>query len=251
MKKLLTIILLFFFPFTSFAAISATNVTTNQNGVGATSYATASVTPNSNKLELLCVGNQVSSGTPNTPTVTGDGLTWVQVATKLATASGLRRATLFRALGTPSTGALTIDMAGQTQVRAGWSWAELSGTDTTGTNGSGALVQSGTGEQTDVGSSTGLTVTLAGFSSVSNATYGCLRYGGSETTDNVQPGSGFSTIGIVNGSASYQSQFEATNNTSVSWTWNSGSLYSEGIAAEIKASGAVASTFSPWQISIF
>jgi len=184
-------------------------------------------------LQLLMVGNQVAAGTPNAPTITGNGLTWVQVATKVSSTVTLRRVTVFRAMGTATTGTIVIDFAGQTQIRAGWSLAEFTGTDTSGTNGSGAIVQSASAEQTDAASSTGVTVTLAAFSNVNNATYGALRYGGSSTTDNVLEGTNFTRIGLVNGSASYDTEFAAGNQTAVNWTWNSTSFFSQAIGIEI------------------
>lgn len=216
-------------------AISGTHILTNQSSTGATSYVTASGNPTTGFLEFLEVGNQVAAGTPNEPTVTGAGLTWVKVDTKVSTSVTTRRVTLFRAMGTASAGALTIDMAGQTQVRCGWSWSEFSGTDTSGTNGSGAIVQSAVGETTDAAPTTTLVVTLAAFSSVNNATYGCIRFGGDGAANALTAGSGFTQFGLSNGFASYQSQWRIDNDTTVDWTYNSTSFYNEGIAVEIKA----------------
>ncbi len=216
-------------------AINGTHILTNQSNTGATSYVTASGSPTTGILQLLTVGNQVSAGTPNEPTISGVGLTWVKVDTKVSTGVTTRRVTVFRAMGTASAGALTIDFAGQTQVRCGWSWSEFTGTDTSGTNGSGAIVQSATAEATDAAPTASLTVTLSAFSNVNNATYGGIRYGGSSTTDVLAAGSGFTQLGLVNGFASYQSQWKATNDTTVDWTHNSTSLYSEAVGIEIKA----------------
>lgn len=235
MKKLLAILsLLAFFglPLISEAAISATHILTAQNGVGGNSFTTASGSPHTGSLQLLLVGSQVSSGTSQPPTVTGDGLTWVQVATQLSS-DNLRRATLFRALGTPTAGALTMDYAGVSQLRTGWSWSEYSGVNSGGTNGSAAIVQSATNQVTNGASATGITVTLAAFSNVNNATYGGVRYGNNSSTDNLQPGSGFTLLGIAAGSASYQSEYKLSNDTSVDWTWNSGNFFSQAIAVEI------------------
>lgn len=215
-------------------AITFTNITTAGNGTGATSYTTASGSPGASRLQLLLVGSQTAAATVNIPTVTGAGLTWVQVATSIDSGNQ-RRATLFRAMGTPSAGALTIDFAGQSQVRCGWSWSEASGVDTSGTNGSGAIVQSATAKN-DGGSSTGITVTLGAFSSTANATYGCIRFG-TTTAQTVTPGSGFNEIGEAPSGSfiSYQSQYNLSNDTSVDWTWGAEATFTEAIAAEIKA----------------
>lgn len=215
-------------------AIAATHILTNQNSGGQSSYATASGSPTAGSLELFLVGSQVASGTVGIPTVTGAGFTWVQVATQISD-DNLRRATVFRAMGTASAGALTIDFAGVTQVRCGWSWSEFSGTDTSGTNGSGAIVQSASGQVDNLAAQTGITVTLAAFGSVNNATYGAIRYGASSTSDAFTAGSNFIQLGLVNGSASYQSQYALSNQTSVNWTWNSSNTFTQAIAVEIKA----------------
>jgi hypothetical protein len=225
-------------------AISATHLTTNQSGSSATSYNTASITPSANKLVLIAVGHQITASAPVvTPTVSGCGLTWVEVATKPQSAGSVfRRITVFRAMGaSPSTGALTIDFGAQSQLRCGWSVSEFDGVDTSGTNGSGAIVQSASNDVTDSGSATGVTVTLSAFSSANNATYGALRYGNSSDSASVTEGSGFTRLGLVNGSASYGSMYKLSNDTSVDWTWNSTTTFSQAIALEIKAASVTPS----------
>jgi hypothetical protein len=217
-------------------AVTATHLTTAQNGSAATSYTTASISPTANRLVLVAVGHQVSSGTVNTPTISGAGMTWTQVATKISSKGTLRRLTVFRALSaSPGSGALTIDLGGQSQIRCGWSIAEFDGIDTGGTNGADAIVQSASNDVTDNASTTSLTVTLSAFSHVDNATYGAIRFGGSSNTDALTFGSGFTQLGIINGSASYQSQFKASNDTTVDWTYNNTAWYNQGIAIELKA----------------
>lgn len=215
-------------------AIAATHIETTADAVGGTSKTTSSQSPTTNSLQLFLVGNQVTSGTVGIPTLSGNSLTWVQVATQISS-DNLRRATLFRALGTASTGVVTMDYAGVNQLRTGWSWSQYSGIDTSGTNGSNAIVQSTTGQVTNGAPATGITLTLAAFSNINNAAYGALRYGNSSATDNVLPGTGFTQLGIAAGNASYQSQYDLSNQTSVSWTWNSGSFFSQAIGVEIKA----------------
>lgn len=218
-------------------AIAFTHITTAGNGSGLTSYTTASGSPTANSLQLLMVGSQTAAPTTNIPTVTGAGLTWVQVATAIDSGNQ-RRVTVFRALGTPSAGALTIDFAGQAQVRCGWSWSEASGTDTSGTNGSGAIVQSASALNNG-GTVTGLTVTLGAFASPSNATYGAIRHG-TTTAQTVTPGAGFNELGEAPSGSfiTYQSQYQLANDTSVDWTWPSEAAFDEAIAIEIKAASS-------------
>lgn len=215
-------------------AIAFTHITTAGNGSGLTSYSTASGSPTANSLQLLMVGSQTAAATVNVPTITGAGLTWVEVVTAIDSGNQ-RRCTLFRALGTPSVGALTIDFAGQSQIRCGWSWSEASGVDTSGTNGSGAIVQSASALNNG-GTVTGLTVTLGAFSSTNNATYGAIRHG-TTTAQTVTPGTGFNELGEAPSGSfiTYQSQYNLANDTSVDWTWPSESAFDEAVAAEIKA----------------
>ena len=75
--------------------IASSNLTVGGSGTDATSFTTASVTPSANALVLCAVENSVS-GTPATPTLSGNGLTWVQIATCHYDQSGTQyRVTLF------------------------------------------------------------------------------------------------------------------------------------------------------------
>ena len=110
---------------------------------GGTTQATASATPTANRLQIAYVASAAAAA-PSTPTCTGQGLTWVQVQTSNFVA-GNRRLTVFRAMGpSPTAGALTFDFAGQTQTSVAWGQIEFSGVDTSGSNGSGAVIQAPT-----------------------------------------------------------------------------------------------------------
>lgn len=111
------------------------------SNVDATSYTTASVAWEDNTLYILTVVNTRAS-LVGTPTVTGGGITWTQVLT--TSQGGVRRTTTFRGRVTSgaSTGALTIDFAGSTQTGCRWGCLKVPFADPSGTNGSGAIVQS-------------------------------------------------------------------------------------------------------------
>lgn len=202
-----------------------TNLSTAADGTDATSYNTASISPSAGKVVLVAVGN-MRVGTVTTPTLSGASTTWTQVATD--NQDNFTRCTLFRGVAA-GTGALTIDFAGNTQLRCAWSIVELSSVDTGGTNGANAIVQSAT----DNTENTTLTVTLGAFSSLSNATFGAVVVNAS--SPDITAGSGFTqiaetaveTIGI-------QTQYKLTNDTSVDWTHNESNDI-VGIAAEIKS----------------
>src|SRR5688572_21294544 len=93
---------LFFKHSSAFAALAVNSLAGSSSTTDATSYATASITPTGNALVILVVANTFSSNPPTTPTATGNGLTWVQVATEV-TANGdafdNKRLTIFRAMG--------------------------------------------------------------------------------------------------------------------------------------------------------
>ncbi|MEK7180385.1 MAG: hypothetical protein AAB706_02830, partial [Patescibacteria group bacterium] len=147
----------------SAASLDAAGETTD-----ATSFATASISPTANRLVLAWVSNlRFGEGTAAAPTLTGAGMTWVQVATVSHTQNPEYRVTLFRALNAaPGSGAVTISFGAETQNTCHWSIEEWSGVDTSGTDGSGAIVQSGTAQSASAAS---LTVTLAAFGSATNA----------------------------------------------------------------------------------
>lgn len=121
------------------STITWTNLAASFDTTDLSSYTTASISPTANKLLLMSVVQYQSSGTAATPTVTGAGLTWTVVTTAVRLN---RRCTVFRATGaSPSTGALTIDFAGNTQSNCGWSVNEATNAVITGTNASDAVVQ--------------------------------------------------------------------------------------------------------------
>ena len=157
---------------------------------GNADYKTTSFTPASNALILATVRFQLTAGTPATPILTGNGLTWVEVAgVNFSTiATPLKRISVFRALGaSPTTGPLTINIGRASQGNAGWVVEQFTGVDTSGTNGSGAIVQSGTNASDTSASS----ITLSAFGSTSNLGFGGFGAG----TTGLSPSTGFSAGG--------------------------------------------------------
>lgn len=218
-------------------AIVASNLTADKvNSVTVTSQATASITPTSNYLILLSVTSRTAiSANPNQPTATGNGLTWVVINSVIwdSTSSSRKRLTLLRAMGaSPSTGAITIDFGGQNQTDINWSVDQVSGIDISGTNGSGAVVQSATNKD-ESGTAATLTVALSGFGSTDNGTFGVLS-GDGTGTNTFSAGTGFSSIGYTNGNLQLAPEWKNSNDTSVDGTF-SGNCMLGGIAIEIKA----------------
>lgn len=210
-------------------AISATNLTTSGTSTNnSTSIITPSISPSANALVVVTVWNKLDAGA-TLPTVTGASGTWVQVGT-VTSVDGIRRCTMFRDLSaSPGSGALTVSFGATTQDNAACSVDQFTNVVKSGTNGSGAIVQVKSTVQ--VGTFTGVTVTLNTLTNTNNVAYGGVREGGGGAitaglTELSEPG----PAGNL-----YNTQW-GTNQTSVSWTWASVSASTVALAIEI-ASG--------------
>jgi len=210
--------------------ITASLLTSAYNNADQTSYATASITPPAGQLILAWVYNRKAAPTA-APTLSGNGLTWVGVATE-TTITDNGRLTLFRAMGAaPSAGAVTIDFAGITQIGCAWAIVAYNNVDTSGTDGSGAIVQSATNLLLANGMA--LTVTLAAFASALNATAGAIGVNANEA---ISQGAGFTQTTEVGGAtpnATEDVQFRSDNDTTVDWSWTTNTL-AVAIAVELK-----------------
>lgn len=212
-------------------AVAATHLTTAASDTDAASYTTASITPVSGRLVAAWVSNEVASGTPTIPTLSGNGLNYVQVATVTV---GQTRLTLFRALGLgPVAGTVTIDFGGVTQIGASWSLASFAGVNPGGTDGSAAIVQAVTNSNTG----TSITATLAAFADSGNATAGGFRH---SLAENATAGTGFAVLGQASGAAPARNtatEFRTTTDTTVDATWAS-SAANLAIAIELSAASS-------------
>lgn len=221
---------------TTAPSISASNLTSGlEKHAGKTSWLTASVSPSANNLILLTVSIYNNASTnPGDITASGCGLTWVIVNSQLYdSSSGSRRKMfLLRALGSsPTSGQITITTA-ETDIELYHSVDQYSNVDTSGTNGSGAIVQSVTNVDESATSAT-ITATLAAFSNTLNATHGSFATNG-QTLSSV--GSGFTKLGDTGGvtdGISVVTEYKSTNDTTVDMTWSANCVMGV-IAAEIK-----------------
>lgn len=226
-------------------AILITNLTKGTDTDGNSTSTTASITLPANCLVTLRINSRTGiTADPNQPTASSTGATWVVVdpggvaanSTKVydADSSSRKRLTVLRTMvASNQTGAITIDFGGQNQTDVEWSVETTDATvDTSGTNGSGAVVQAVAGSDLDGGA---ITITLAGFGSVNNATAGFFANDSGSGT--MTPGSGFAALGVnagatLNGGMEWRND----NDTSVDATFDSvGGAKSGGIAIEIKA----------------
>ena len=148
------------------AVISIAHRETSSSTVDGTTFNTGTFTPTPGKLQVLDI--TASHGTTaETPTsVAGCGLTWVLVAERFHGMSGtIKRISRWRAMGpSPTNGALTITFA-TAMTSVVWSWNEVSGVSTLGTNGSHAFVQTVTN---GAASGTTINATLAAFEHANN-----------------------------------------------------------------------------------
>lgn len=226
-------------------AVTHTLLTEGSSETDGNSYDTASISPSTDKLLLVDISsNPVSAGDNVTPTLSGCGVTWVVVATLVGTGTegaDYARQTMFRAMGTPTTGVLTISFSAD-QAAIAWSVCEKGNVDTGGTNGSAAVVQSTTALSTTAT----CTVTLAAFSNVNNATHGAFHREGTATGATQTPGTGFteeSDIEYALGGGFYgylHTIYRVDNDTTVDSTASDAMDGTSGIVIEIKE--AVADT---------
>lgn len=175
-------------------AISPTVLTSGADTTDATSFTTASITPVATDPILLCVGSGVTGLPCPVPTITGNGLTWAQVTTRLHSNNN-RRITAFRAASaTPSAGTILIDFGvGNTQGHCQWAVIQFAGVDDSGTDGSAMIVQFNSVEATNV---TSLSVPLNAFADPSNnAAFGIFFH---QATEGTNPGAGFTELTDTN-----------------------------------------------------
>lgn len=174
-----------------------TNLTFGSDADGGSTATTASVSPNAKEPIFLSIASRTGiSANPNTPTITGLGLTWTLVHSALfdSTSSSRRKGFVFMALAetTPTPGTIGIDFGGQAQTDVTWVVDQISRTKRDGVSGQGAIRQ--TGITIDEVGSTSVSASLAASPFPNNCTYGVICEdgigGGTQTV-----GSGFTKIG--------------------------------------------------------
>jgi sugar lactone lactonase YvrE len=156
---------------TGTAPVSVVTKAAIHSSADAATYSFPSITASNNLLYVVFLNTAISSATaPAATSVTGAGLTFSEIGVPggvlYSGSLGVRRIQAWRALRTTGagTGTIAINLNG-TSISMDAVLLEFSGTDTAGTNGSGAVVQSATNKA--IGA-TSLTVPLAGFGSTRN-----------------------------------------------------------------------------------
>jgi hypothetical protein len=138
------------------------------------------------------------------------------VGTQLFAAN--RRITIFRAMGSaPTAAGVLIDFSAVPQLACGWIITEYANANMSGTNGSGAIVQSVSAS----GLSTTPSATLAALAAADNATYGSFLV---NNTSGFTPGTGFAESADVNvsGLGSLMAEWRLDNSTTVNATCTNG-----------------------------
>lgn len=236
MKKLFLALSLFF-PLTSFAAVSAVNVGAYASDVNAGIYTTTgTIAYQNDKLYLMTIGVAGGiAGATNILSVVSAGMTWVQVASSSVGDTGTTTTvSIWRGLLTSGATAATstIDPAG-TISHIQLSVAEFSGMATSGTSGSGAIVQFKSAS-TLLGTSLNAVLDVA--ITAGNATYGGFTI---ERADDMSAGSGYTLLKNIRTSESHNTmdEFRADGQTSVNGSW---SVAATGVGIGIEISAAVA-----------
>lgn len=202
---------------------------------------TASIAPTANSVQFLVLMivwvTQAQAQDPDH--VTGGGVTWVKIDSIIDTAAGVTFG-LYRAMSaSPGSGAVTMDAAPNSHCYI-WAIAELAGVDTSGANGSGAVVQSNKASN-NTGAVNTVTPTLAAFGSVNNGAFCVNGYFNASALPTAAPDAGWAEIHETGSllpstslAASIETQWRPDNDTTPKATWTlNGAVYS--IAVEVKA----------------
>src|SRR3990167_10243532 len=146
-------------------ALSVVNLGVDSFNNGSDGGTTGSFAPTNGRLVIAAVAT--SSDVVTALSLSGGGVTtWTQFATVAhGTSTNQRKVWLFRAYQASygSAAAVTITATGATSTA--WIVFDIAGTDTSGTNGSGAIVQTPTNTGT---TETTSTVTMASFGDAPN-----------------------------------------------------------------------------------
>lgn len=155
-------------------------------------YTTASIAPAPNTLITVVVTTHQATAAAPVPTLTGGGMaSWDVVATATCdvVATPKKRITIFRAMSaSPGSGPITITSSA-TLSDCQWIVSLWSGVDGSGTNGSGAIVQTASNAADAV---TTLAVPLAPFANPNDVAYGV--FGINSNVVAITPGAGFTEI---------------------------------------------------------
>ncbi len=214
---------------------SNSNPDINDNG-SASSYAGTSWTPPTAGMIVACVQSRRNVEPPDTPTISGNSVTWVQIGTTLNTQSSPKGngMSMFGAdAALAVAGVTTVDFGGNTQIHCTVSFFHVTGVDLSG-GVAAAFVQN----PRAIANSTSVSVTLAAASAADNRPIGFFWHKSNETTT---PRTNWNELDDMSGTGQNRGietqertdAFETTASASWSTSTNAGV-----IAAEIKAASS-------------
>lgn len=211
------------------------------NSGSVSSYNTRHSSPLPNRLILAAVRSQKTNTTdPETPTLSGCGVTWTQVATVVAGAGATRqRLTVFRAFSADAvSGLITASFGGVNQAGVCVHVVDCScTTDSGGSNGSAAVVQN----VTNSGNGTTASASLSAFGDTDNATVFFMAKTG---TAAVTPGTSFQELAEQNfNSATLYTEWRRDNSTAPDCTWTGSNDWC-AVGIEVKAAADLAAPSS-------
>jgi hypothetical protein len=215
--------------------LTAGNILANQ-----TVYSTAAIAPAPNTLVTIAVMSHRGSA-PISPTVSGGGMaSWTQVATvdfdSLTSPPSTvhRRLTIYRAMSAaPGSGPVTFTYSAQVS-NVEWIISQWSGVETSGTNGAGAIGQTGSAKADRVN---GLSVPLGAFGTAANVAYGV--FGVNSQVLAVTPGAGFTEISEQPANEGTKGDLQAewaVNQPTITASWVN--LKAGALGVEIRAGNA-------------
>jgi hypothetical protein len=240
MKRYGAALALFFVVLASspaWAAVSCALVTSSNDSSATpgTAFTTGSHTITGGNLALFFMSSAKSTaGADNgdpTVTTTHTGVTWTKI-TSVQLDDPARSLHVYRVLpGSNTTGTITATY-GATQDRAEWNVVQCSGIDTSGTNGSGAIVQSATNSTL---SATSLAVTLSAYGNANNRPVAAFRV--SDNVTIVEEWTQLSEDSSGAGSTMSSQWKNATDDTTPSMSYTGPARVIIGVAVEVKAAG--------------
>jgi hypothetical protein len=254
LKRLILIAALLCVPLPASAQIALNALASAQSATDqSTAYTlTASTTITANRVALFAIYARAATATALAdPTIAGTlTATWEEVAQITVDSDGCSSGScsviwVYRTMvGSNQTGSVTVTPGGgQTWVRFSGSLAEFSGVDVSGTNGSGAIVQSATHENTGGGGVTTCSVTLNAFGAAGNRPYFAMGTRVGTGTDDFLPETDYDQIHEVLVTAETDEIFTSwrddATDTTPSATWSTSDPDVGCIGVELKLAVAV------------
>jgi len=219
----------------AFANLGASANPDINDGVDATSFSNTSWTPPTTGIIIVFVTAK-RAGATDTPTMSGNSLTWTQIGSTLDMGGNNHRMTLFAADATgATTGVTTIDFAGNTQIYCTASFFQVTGVDISGGVAAAFIQQPTNGEA----SNTTGTITLAAAANSNNRPIAAFFHIVNEAKT---PRANWTELDDLTGTAptrNLETQYrDDAFETTASATWATADRWA-GMAAELKAEAVV------------